>query len=37
MTLGLESPLTIYLSENPGATEDEARAAITKNKLNDEE
>ena len=32
MALGLDSPITLYLGDHPGETEDEARAAITKNK-----
>lgn len=32
MSLGLESPITIYLADHPGETEEEARAAIEKNR-----
>jgi len=32
ISLGLDSPISIYLYENPGATEAEARAAIQKNR-----
>ena len=32
MALGLESPITIYLADHPGSTEEEAREAILKNR-----